>query len=268
LAIAQTPIDLYIPMNTGTVGETITPAVMAAGTLPRGSAWTQPYNSGALTIAKHGHSLPASITVAGVAYGPSSSSQAIAYNDAQAQDTAHYLIGGSHTKASIGAWITIGPAGGNANNWELFDWLILWDQSGVNYACLETFIGGPTGTGGNLEFSIETKVNGATTHTGPINITQGATYWVTMKADWTAATAYLNVYDVNLNLVGSVTGQMTAGTYHAAALDIGNQEAGVQSGNSTQFENIVLDLTNAVFPLLVSTSAMPAPPTNLKATVS
>ena len=253
-----TPVDMYIPLANATVGEQLTPSVMEASgnVYPSTTTWTNPsgYATTAMTVAAHAHSLPGAISIGGDTYTASSSSQAIAYNDSVPQDTLHYIFSGSDTHASMGMWITVGPAGGTANDWELYDWFIFWDQTGDNYACFETFIGGPTGSGGNLEFSIETKTTGnTTTHTSAIDVTQGSTYWVTMKADWVAQTAYLNVYDTSSNLVGSVTGSMTnsSGNY-LAALDIGNQELGVQSGNTTYFENIIIDTTNASFPLLPS----------------
>ena len=45
---------------------------------------------------------------------------------------------------------------------------------------------------------------------------------------------------------------MTVSGEDVVDLQIGNQKYGAQSGQTTSFENILVDYTNAVFPLLPS----------------
>ena len=71
--------------------------------------------------------------------------------------------------------------------------------------------------------------------------------------DFIAGQSTVALYDATtLAQVGLVTGTMTVSGEDVVDLQIGNQKYGAQSGQTTSFENILVDYTNAVFPLLPS----------------
>jgi len=249
---AQTavPVDIFIPMNTGSVGNTVSAATMAAGTIPGGSSWTEPYTTGAMSLAAHRNSLPGPISVGGTTYPTSISSQSIAYNNGVVHDTLQIAIPSGHQKVTVAGWVTIGPAGGSSNNGQLYDYWVIGGTSGINYATMSIDIG--LGSSGELDINSETHP-GSTEHSAPIQVVSGTTYWANLHVDFIAGQSTVALYDATtLAQVGLVTGTMTASGEDVVDLQIGNQEYGAQSGQTTYFENILVDCTNAVFPLLPS----------------
>jgi flagellar hook assembly protein FlgD len=96
--------------------------------------------------------------------------------------------------------------------------------------------------------NIETDYNSTTTHSTFITVTPGGTYWYSLKADFAAGEAYLNIYSTTGTLVGSTTVQ-TRATGTAAFIEYGNNEAGTSPGTTTYFGDSLLAYTNPVFPL-------------------
>jgi len=245
---AATPVDVFIPMNTGSAGNTISAATMAAGTIPSGSSWIEPYTTGAMSLAAHRNSLPGPISVGGTTYSPSTSSQSIAYNNVVTHDTLQIAIPTGHQKITVAGFVTIGPVGGSSNNNQLYDYWVIGGTSGINYATMSIDIG--LGSLGELDINSETHP-GSTEHSAPIQVVSGNTYWANLHVDFVAGQSTVALYNpTTLALVGQVTGVMTASGEDAVDLQIGNQEYGQQSGQTTYFENILIDYTNAVFPLV------------------
>jgi len=249
---AQTavPVDIFIPMNTGAVGNTISAATMAAGTVPSGSSWTEPYTTGAMSLAAQRNSLPGPISVGGTTFPISTSSQSIAYSNTVTHDTLQLAIPSGYQKITVAGFVTIGPVGGSSNNGQLYDYWVIGGTSGINYATMSIDIG--LGSPGELDINSETHP-GSTEHSAPIQVVSGTTYWANLHVDFVAGQSTVALYNATtLEQVGLVTGTMTASGENIVDLQIGNQEYGAQSGQTTYFENILVDYTNAVFPLLPS----------------
>ena len=261
------PVDALIAMNTGTPGTMITTATMIAGTIGTNQWQTgnAPVNS--MTIAPSMNQRFVPVAVNGVSYPTTYPSQAIAYDDTKTVQTFQDNIPSGHRQVTVAGFVTLGPTPA-PNDSKLFDY---WLVGGVNgqYAVMQLLDQG-TGPGSTYAFNIETRPANTTIHSPYIPVTPGATYWCVLHADYTSGVAQLIIYTVPaLTQVGYVT--MTQGTgTDIKEISVGNNEAGVIAGTQSIFENIIIDYTNAAFPLGLPGAAHdvtpPSTPTGLTAT--
>src|SRR5262249_53920685 len=202
--------------------------------------WTVDPN--AFTVGAHRIDRAGAVTVDGVVYPTSHPSKSLALNHASSFSVVDVLIPSGHRAVTVAGYITFGAPQVDSSS-ELFDYVVIWGEVTGGYAALQLNNGG----GGVYALNIEASKSG-THHSPNIVITPGATYWCVLKADYVGGTAYLNVYDTQQTLVGAVTTTMTTGE-DVNEISIGNGEFGTASGATSYFENMVIDYTQAVFPL-------------------
>jgi hypothetical protein len=230
-------------MNGSPVGTQLTTAIMAAGTIGfTGGGWQELGSATGMTVGAHHYNLPCPLTVKGMTYPVTHPSQSIAYNNAYNYSSVDPLIPGGHSAITAAGYITFGlpnlgtTVGNNA------DLISTYDNSG-HFSVLQLDNGNPI-----YGVRIETDGNG-TIRSPNIILTPGATYWYSIKTDFGAGMAYLNVYDLSGNLVGSVSVQTIKGGT-VGKLYIGQEEKASGAGTTTYFEQTVLDYTHAAVPLI------------------
>ena len=264
-ASGTVPVDVLIAMNTNTPGTLLTPAIMNAGTIGTKQWGTGNAAVNSMTLAASMNSRVVPVAVNGVSYPTTYPSQAIAYNDTGTVQTFQEGLPSGVRRVTVAGYITLGPTPVTGNS-KLFDYWLIGGAAG-NYAVMQLLVG--TGSSSGYGFNIETHP-GSTTHSAYIPVTPGATYWCVLKADFTAAIAQLAVYSVpSFTQVGYVTG-VAVNDQNISEISVGNNEAGVSPGTTSYFENMVIDYTNAAFPIGVpggsSDTTPPTTPTGVTAT--
>jgi hypothetical protein len=236
--------DVYIDMNGSPVGTALSPAVMAAGTHGAGiGSWSVLGGAAGMTVGPSdpGRKLFDAVTVGGTTYPVSHPSQSIAYDNAFNFSSVVVEIPSGHPAVTASGYLTLGPTG--ASSGSILD-LVRIDNLNGDCAVLQ------------MENYLKDTINvetvfGGTKHSAYLDVTAGATYWYTFKADSVAGRATLNLYDASGNLVGSVNNSFEKGV-NVSAIRYGNEEVAKSSGHMTYFENIVIDYSNAVFPIVPS----------------
>jgi hypothetical protein len=253
--------DALITMNGNSVGTQVTPAVMRTGTEGfAGGNWTVNDSATAIKVGPSRFNLPAPVQIGSTVYPVDFQTQSMQYdtfhnfNDMQAN-----FPDNTWRAITAAGYVTFGiPNQGSSGS--LSD-LVRIDLTSGAYAVLQLRNGNAPGYAVN----IETDANG-TVHSANIPVTQGATYWYSLKADFGAGRADLNIYDVpGFNLVGSVSKNTKTGS-RIEFIRIGNGEEAKFNDHThfNYFEDTLFDWTRAAFPLAPSQRSIPAPPQNLR----
>jgi hypothetical protein len=138
----------------------------------------------------------------------------------------------------------------------------LWYKTGDPAAWVEGphFIGLYNNAYGDMERLSDERNSGTNNRQIRVSPTEAAItvadntwYWCTMK--WVeGGTSYFNVYDASLNLVGTATFTATSG-FPTQWIYLGNGSATAgESGETTYFDDFIVDYTNANFPLVPTKS--------------
>lgn len=251
------PVDLLVPMNSGSPGTTLTTSTANAGTVSSqctvGSTcnWTgvTDFIVGANrgTMSNLG---PIQMTGSGGALFPAQSLNFnnIAHNDANNNTNGYLTMSGapgSATVVSATIAITLGPPyqGSTGSDWDIFG---LWTSSGQYY---EAQLNNMCNAAGQYGIRIE---NGhPTTHSSTcISILPQQSYFISLWANFSTGSSQLWVYTANGSLVGTITASTatTGGSFYY--LQVGNNESGNYTGGTyTYFQNIMLNWTSAPNPL-------------------
>jgi hypothetical protein len=221
-------------------------------------AWgLDPTTPTGLTVATSQGSLGGSLTVNGTTYPNGTTTQSLALNNGTT--TPLFAFTNSSIKTASGAviatvvangYVTPGPAnvGKHAGNFALVS---LIARNGA-YVFLELNNG--NGDGSGECYCVRVKTNGGssggTIYSSNITLTPGHRYSYSLLFDETGGMAKLAIYDPSIGfaqVASTVTvTQTTGGSF--GRLQLGNSESGTSSGNTTYFEDAMLDWTNHTFP--------------------
>lgn len=244
------PVDFFITMNTSTIGSQITTSTLTAGTVASTSNanWSWAITSTtAMSIGTSSHSLMVPIIVSSTTYPTSTVSRTIAYNHNFADQTAQLTLPTGHNAATVAGWVTFGPPNVGASS-SLFDYVLILGALDGRYAALQLSNGNGV-PGGAYTIKIETNPGGAVQRsTSSITVVPSSTYWFSLKGDYTAGIASLALYNTSGTQVGNTVTTTMATGENAGTIFLGNNESGTASSTS-YFENVVVDTTNAAFPL-------------------
>ncbi|HET8925036.1 MAG TPA: hypothetical protein VFN26_18795 [Candidatus Acidoferrum sp.] len=242
---AQIPVDGLVNMDNvspSAPGTQLSATILNNGTLG-GMTWGSSSGTlSAMTVGPHqaACALGTSVTVGGSTYTSANNSQSYAYNNSSNFSWWTLSLGGQR-KISMAGCITT-PIANPSNVMDLWE---MQDSAG-HFVIIQLI--------NNYCFRIETDGNGTLT-SGCINAQAGVSYWCSLLDDETAGTAQLACFQpsAQFNQVGTTqTLQQKTGS-NIITVRIGNSEAGTAAG-TTYFENIIVDGTQAKFPLGVGTS--------------
>jgi len=209
------------------------------------------------TIGASQGSLGGSVTVNGTNYPNGTPTQSLALDNGAsvplyASTTSSFVTGSGALIPSVvtNGYLTPGPAnaGGNGVNFGL---VTVVARNG-DYVTLELNSGNGDGSGQCYCVKLETNggSGGNTIYSSNVALTPGHRYSFSLLFDETGGTAKLAMFDPSNGFaqVGSIVtaAQTTGGSL--GELWLGNSEDGTSSGNTTYFEDIMLDWTNHVFP--------------------
>ena len=257
------PGDAYLEVEGGSI-------IGGAHVVTGGGAWKITRNAGGLSLGPtNAHALRGPVSVNGVEYS-GSSTQALILDDDAHGDYIEFDAAANHPIISFGGFLNIGAH--------------------TNYASLDAFYTDNTygtpwivapqimvdGANPDTAVQMEGTVGGRTVVGGRIPLTHGKTYWFSSKLDSTARTVYLGIYDPDNNY--AVVGETTLTTDNPGAgwklkLYVGRQDAhtgNTHQGTLSYMDNIIIDWTNHVYPLIPSAGAVvpptpkPKPPVNLR----
>jgi hypothetical protein len=252
--LAATPVDIFQDMDSGNDGDALTSTIMNASSHGGGSTWT--VERGNLWVSTHYHrDLPGPVIVNGTTYSGTGGTRSWTVNDSHANNYVVGTLAGNYSKLTIACHYT--PGATKVLPYNSFDHIVVLGD-GVFMCMGLVYQGGAHGVGLYLE--VESCVaNYKSTDSPPITpIVAGKTYWINMHFDGPAGVSYLAVYDAENGYaqVGS--------TVQTASLKNSTLGRGVRIGRAdshgnnldstarTYFDNILIDYTNAAFPLLPS----------------
>jgi hypothetical protein len=230
--------DIYINFETGNDGDATTTAVLNASTRGSGlGSWNNDNVNGTIsTAASRSIGL---VTAGGVTY--SGGTRGFAYDHNTTPDNAWAVFDADHDIISFGFDITFGNHDhiGAAQNFDLFT---VGDTYGNQSATLSYY-----SQAGNNRISAH-QATLPVQHGDYITIDYTKPYWVTMK--WIRNDkAIFNIYEKN-GFVFIGTSSVAISDYPVRVLSWGTGGYGANEEGITLWDNIVIDWTNATFPLL------------------
>jgi hypothetical protein len=224
--------DLYVDFESGSVGDVMTTSYLSSVTYGIGS-WSEYTPS--FSVSDQQKTLPGAVNVGGTQY-VDIGTRGARFDNNDASSFSYFYFDENPSDVSVGLFAKTNVP---TSPWSALDWV----EFGVLDACVIQLLS----YNGNY---IRSHSVFPTTYGENIAIEQDKWYWITMK--WVRADGcYLNVYDADdWSLVGSsnLPGEVLDTTVDF--MRIGSNSHGEYSDTSTYFDNIILDWTDATFPLL------------------
>ncbi len=257
--LAATPVDIFQDMESGDKDDPLTSALMNASSHGGESTWT--VERGKMWVSMNYHrDLPGPVVVNGTTYNGTGGSRSWTVNDSRANNYVVGTLAGNYSKLTIACHYT--PGATTVLPYNSFDHIVvLGDEV---FMCMGlVYQGGAHGVGLYLE--VESCVEHyKSTDSPPVTpIVAGKTYWINMHFDGPAGLSYLAVYDAD-------NGYAQVGkTVQTASLKNSTLGRGVRVGRAdshgdnlgstarTYFDNILIDYTNAAFPLIPRGGSQP-----------
>jgi hypothetical protein len=253
-------MDMWLQMNTSSPGTTLTPTILANGTVS-GTAFTwqtcvgsgscSNTTSSAFTVAASQGGMGGSITVNGTTYPVGTTTQTLALSPGTSFVFAETFSPPSgHQQVVANGYYTAGTA--VTNNMDL---LGLWDVNG-NWAVMQAQASG----------GVAIETGQPTARSSTIALTAGHRYAFSLLFDEINGLGKLAMFDPSNGYaqVGStVTSVMptgsVAGNFYLGHISIGNSETG-SSSSTIYFEDLMIDWTSHIFPNVPQASSSSATP--------
>jgi hypothetical protein len=244
------PVDFFQDMESGNDGDLLTPAIMNASSHGGGSTWS--INGQMWVSTRNAANLPGPVTVGGVTYAGTGGTRSWMFHDNNQLNYVKCTLSGRYPRITVACYYATGVT----IPWVQFDsinflevtrgtWGVLQveteDQGGPYLRCHSASAGG--------------KTTYSPTH---VKVTAGKPYWVNLHFDGDAGTLSGAVFDPanGFAQVGTtMVAQATAEAQVYGSIRFGRTAAhGNHPDATTQsyFDNIIVDFTNAAFPLLPS----------------
>ena len=254
-AFAATPVDIFQDMESGQDGDLLTPAIMNASSHGGGSKWSI---HGRLWVStKNSCNLPGPVTVGPVTVGPvtypgAGGTRSWMFNDDNQLNYVKCTLPSRYSKITVACYYATGVT----IPWVQFD--------GIN------FIEATEGTWGVLQVETEDKGGpylrchsasaGSKTTYSPthVKVTVGKPYWVNLHFDGKAGTVSGAVFDPAQGFAqvgATMVAQSTARAKIYGSIRFGRTAAHgdhPDAKSQSYFNNIIVDYTQAAFPLLPS----------------
>jgi hypothetical protein len=256
---AATPVDIFQDMESGNAGDVLTPTIMNASSHGGGSSWS--VSSGTLWVAtNYARNLPGPVIIGSTTYNGTGGTRTWACNDNYANNYVTGSLAGNYSKMTVACYYTPTTTVPAYNS---FDHIVVLGD-GI-FMCMSLVYASQYG-GQYIEVESCHANYGGSTDSPPIqNIVSGKTYWINMHYDSSASACYLAAYDPDNSFtqvgstVSTVAGQSTLG----GGIRIGrsdNHGNNTLATTKTYIDNLIVDYTNAAFPLIPSGGTDTTPP--------
>ena len=250
VSAAALPVDAYLEIEGGSI---------IGGAHAVGGSWAIARNNGGLSVGPtNAHAMRGPVSVNGVVYS-GASTQSLILNDDAHGDYISFTATANHPIISFGGFLNIGVV----RNYALNDVFYIDNTSGYPWIVAPQIISDDTC---KTCVQIESAVGNRTVHgSSKLPVTPGKTYWFSSKVDATAGRVYLSLFDPDNNYAEVYNQSIASDKWSSSSklvLRMGRQDA--HTGNSTQgtksyMDNIIIDWTNHVYPLIPDPSGAPAP---------
>jgi hypothetical protein len=274
-AAAWTPVDVYQDMESGKPGDILTTQPQASG---HGGVGTWNVVGNTMRVSTN-HIVPlrGPISIGTTTYVGSNDTNSWQTDDNTQRQYVVYRSGSSYRTGTVGLYLTVGIHANNPSNsslpilstvdvskGQIYDAVIMGSGPETNittYAVCQIYdaAGGPY-------LEIEANPNNVTRHSAPIQIKADKPYWVTMKFDGLRGIASLEVYEpTNWSRIGAATLSQLKNTFSWISF---GREDHHYNGPATHsyFDNILIDYTQAAFPLFPGNTSFLTPPVQLTLT--
>lgn len=245
------PVDIYQSMEGGNGGDPLTTAIMNASHHGLGS-WAP--TAGTLWVSgANSRPLPGPIKVGDATYTPSDGTRSWMYLDANDLNFVTLTLPSACPRVTVACYLTIGPT---CLFWNQFDTLVLEGLSVFSVLQLQ----GDGAAGPYLRAHSRTGDGTSTFSPDQIKVVAGKTYWVNLQYDGPAGKTRVAAYDPDNGFmqVGPVLVADSVADAGIEYLSCGrcdshgdNPECATQSF----IDEIIVDLTTAVFPLVPGIAA-------------
>ena len=228
------PYDMWIDFEQCTSGSAPTSACLAASTHGTAGAWDTSTMAGLITIQTAGQPTPTGDTgTLGMAYNLANGG--VGYITWSPPNNLSMLSFGMWYKTGEPASWTEGPHFITLNNWSYGNMERLSDERSSSTNSRQIRVS-----------PLDNAVGGLADNTW---------YWVTMQ--WVqGGTGSFSVYDASLNLVGTVSFTDSI-NYPVQAIELGDANGtGGEAGETTYFDDLIVEYTNPIFPVLPEASAL------------
>jgi hypothetical protein len=266
-ALAVTTVDVYQNMEYGTSGEILTNQPQTSN---HGNGGTWVVVGDTMTVStNHTSPLSGAVAVNGVLFSGAGDTRSWMTDDATMRQYVVFRADTPHEAGTMGLFLSVGENAGNPTGSNKPKQTVVNPGTGNIYDAVIMGFGPETNVtryavcqiwdaAGGPYLEIESNPNNVTTHSFPIQIQANTTYWVTLKYNGASGVASLAIYNpTNWSLVGSTTSPQLTNTFQWISF---GREDHHYNGPSTHsyFDNILIDYSGAIFPLLPGTNA-PAP---------
>lgn len=248
-------VDLYVDMETGTVGASTTKEIMTTGTHGSNFSWstTTPFTAMIMsTTSEQMLPIPVQVGSGGTVY-TDSGTQGWSYDQTVPNQTASLSLSGApYNTLSIAGFIIFGtPIPGGGQN-QLWDHVQFNGTAGLGSqgAVLQQHL---TTSGSLNEVYVHVASTSGSSAGVPIAVTQGQRYWYSMQWNKADLKVYLSLYNPDTwSLVGTSSDILTNdanqnGTVSGISI---LEDHSLTASSYIHHDDILVDWTNAKYPLV------------------
>jgi hypothetical protein len=247
---AAPPVDILQDMESGHDGDLLTPAIMNASSHGGPTTWTV---TGQMWVStRNSADLPTPVTVGHVTYAGTGGTRSWMFNDANQLNYVKCSLPSHYATITVACYYATGVT----IPWVQFDSITFIEVTEGTWGVLQVETEDP---GGPYLRCHSASVGSKTTYSGEhVKVAPGKLYWVNLHFDGDAGTVSGAVFDPanGFAQVGTtMVAQSTKGARVYGSIRFGQTSAHGNHPDATSqsyFDNIVVDLSNAVFPLLPS----------------
>jgi hypothetical protein len=238
--------DIYTDLNTAdATGTTLSGAILDSGTHGTTAGWgVSPATPTGLTIGAHLKDRNDVVVVGGTTYAANSTCRSFSILHTSPNN---FIYGDleiplGHRAATVAGFIKLGPTTASSDLW---DWVMIKGAISAQYCVMQLRTNG----GSQYALNIETNPGGSTQHSADLTVSANTTYWFCLRGDYNTGIARLGIWEtVGWTKFGGLLATMTTGE-DIQFIDVGQRENGTESGKTSFIEQIVIDYTEALFPL-------------------
>ncbi len=247
-------------MESGNNGDLLTPTIMNASSYGTNWGWTVVAGSGWVSTS-NAHNLPGPVSVNGTVYNGTGAARTWMFNNNNAMNFVEGNDGGSYTNITFAGYYTTWSTVPQGNQYD-----VALVETSNTWACMQV-AQNRQGNGHYPSINAHASISSGSTFGNSIDIVAGHTYWFSVKYDGTNGQSLVALFDPSNGFaqVGATSvAAATPGCAMNQGVRLGRCDNHGNDPNDTSqawFGNVIVDHTNAVWPLLpTSTDTPTAPP--------